>query len=177
MHLRTTQLAAVTAVALLVGCAGSKPSAGEGPATSSGLRVEGVSNDFVEVARPTVEIDDDVMTIRGNVHRRGGGPQAISGRVDIDILGSDGQQLAWLPAVLAPNPLPSDGTGEAGYIIHYGWIPPAGSTVRVHFVDTKTAAVEDADDIEYSTGGGHGGGAVHAGGHGGGGGHHGGHMR
>ena len=162
---------------LVAGCHESRPAGSiDEPAATSGLKAEGVSTDFVEVGRPRVEIDDGVLNVSGHVRRKLlAASSKIEGRVDVDIIGPDGAMLTWLPAVLAPNPLPTEGSGEAGYELHYGWLPPAGSTVRVHFVDQKTAALEDAGDTEYTSGsahGGHaGGGGGHTGGHSGGHGH------
>jgi hypothetical protein len=139
---------------LAAGCQDSTAPAGKEGAAPSGMRVEGVSTDKLEVPPPNVSIDGDgVMTVQGNVRRRAGVTETISGRVDIDVIGPDGKPLEWIPALLTPDPMPTEGKGESGYIIHYGWIPPSGSTVRVHWVDSKTAAREDADETEYSSGG------------------------
>jgi hypothetical protein len=153
---------------LLTACQDSSSSAAyDRPVTDAGgLHLEGVSSDLVQVGHPKVQIDDDVMTITGNVRRAAGRSEDVSGRVDIEVLGSKGEQLAWLTAVVSPNPLPTDGS-DAGYEIHYGWTPPGGATVRVHFVDTKTAMQEDAGGGGHytgATGGSHGGGGGHGGG-------------
>jgi hypothetical protein len=165
-HLATVTLGCL----LAAGChgSGSKDTLDEPATSASGLHAEGQSSDLVDVGRPLVEVSDGVLNVSGHVRRKAGTTATIAGRVNIDVIGPDGAMLVWLPAVLAPNPLPTEGGGEAGYEIHYGWVPPAGSTVRVHFVDAKTAALEDADETEYSGGGAHGGaagGGTHSGGH------------
>jgi len=108
----------------------------------------------VEVPAPDVKVDGDgVMTISGVVRRRPNASGDFSGRVDIAVLGSDGTQLAWLPALLTPDPIPADGGAESRYVVHYGWEPPKGSTVHVQWVDSQTAKAEDAQGYGYSSSG------------------------
>lgn len=129
----------LTAV-LFSGCASSNPSS---------IQRQGISSDQLDVPAPTVRIDHGVMTVTGNVQRRAGVTDPISGRVDIMVTGPDGNQLLFLPALLTPDPVPTTGRGESQYTVHYGWVPPAGSIVRAHFVDAETAQREDVNGVQY----------------------------
>jgi hypothetical protein len=131
------RLILVAAAVCAVGCS-NKPS----------FPSQGVSNDVVELSHPTVWIEGDSISISGSVKRRPGVTGTIDGRVDITILGPGGGSLVWVPALLTPNPIPYEGLGESQYIVHYGYIPPAGSTVVAHFVDADTAKEEDVDNTE-----------------------------
>jgi hypothetical protein len=153
------------------GSSGSKPEPPPG-----GISVDSTDNDLVTFSPPQVSIEKDIMTITGTVTRKPGVHDVITGRVDIDVFASNGESLAWIPTLITPDPVPDDQKGESTYIVRYGLVPPAGSTIQVHYVDKATAIQEDVDDREYS-GGGYGGGGGGGGGHGrghGGGGH--GHM-
>lgn len=125
---------------LIAGCTSSNPAS---------IQRQGISTDQVQVPAPNVQIDHGVMTVTGNVQRKPGVTAPISGRVDITVTDNDGNSLLFLPALLTPDPIPTEGRGESQYTTHYGWVPPAGSIVRAHFVDAETAQREDVNGIEY----------------------------
>jgi hypothetical protein len=157
---------AILAAVLAGGCSSSsKP--------PEGISVEATDNDLMDFSAPQVKISGGVMTISGTVTRKPGVHDAINGRVDIDVIAANGEELAWLPALLTPTPVPDDEKGESTYIVNYGMVPPAGTTVQVHFVDQATATQEDINNSEL--GGYGGGGHAHASFHSAGG-HEGGHM-
>jgi hypothetical protein len=165
LNRRITKFASITilATAFVGGCesSGSKPAP-----PPEGISVDSTDNDLVTFSPPQVSIDKDIMTITGTVTRKPGVHDVISGRIDIDVFASNGESLAWIPTLITPDPVPDDQKGESTYIIRYGLVPPAGSTIQVHYVDKATAIQEDVDDREY-TGGGYGGGRAGGGGGGG----------
>jgi hypothetical protein len=118
------------------------------PAPPEGVKVVVGQDKQVRVLSPTVEFDTGIMNISGYVRRRPGTRGVLTGRIDIDVLDADGASLDWIPALLVPGSIPTEGKGESGYVIHYGWIPPTGSTIKVRFVDTKTALLEDTGDYD-----------------------------
>jgi hypothetical protein len=143
-----------------------------------------VPNDLVELDLPVVKVEKGTTYISGVVHRKTTGSEAIQGRVDIEFLGPGGEYLDGLPALLTPRAVPADANTPATYSTSYGYVPPTGSTVRVHFIDRDTQIQEDLEGNDFSySGGGAGGGrggrgstgalpnsnpAHHAGGNGGG---------
>jgi hypothetical protein len=138
-------------MALVYGCRSSDTGEEQDPSVPpppEGVTVQVLQDKQVRLLTPEVKFDDGVMTVTGYVRRRPGVRSIISGRIDIDVLDTDGNTLDWIPALLYPNPVPTEGRGESGYIIHYGWIPPAGSVVRVRFADSKTAIIEDTTHSE-----------------------------
>jgi uncharacterized membrane protein YgcG len=159
-------------IAALYGCRSSDTTEDRDPSVPpppEGVQVQVLQDKQVRLLTPEVKFDDGVMTVIGYVRRRPGVRTVLSGRIDIDVLDTEGNVLDWIPALLYPNPVPTEGRGEAGYVIHYGWIPPAGSIVKVRFVDSKTAIIEDTSDSE-TIGGSYG--SHSGGGRSGGGGHH-----
>jgi hypothetical protein len=140
------------------------------PPPPEGVKVEIIQDKQIHVLAPIVEFDSGVMNITGYVRRKPGVRGVITGRVDIQVVDPDGTELDWIPALVVPSSIPTEGRGEAGYVIHYGWIPPAGSIIKVSFVDSKTAALEDSADGDtvggtYGSHTGGGGSAGHGGGH------------
>lgn len=122
------------------------------PPPPEGIKVQMIQDKQVRLLTPAVDFGGGVMNITGLVRRRPGVHGVIAGRVDIDVVDSDNNNLDWIPALLYPSPMPSEGKGESGYTIHYGWIPPVGSIIRVRFVDTQTAAKEDLGDADAAGG-------------------------
>jgi hypothetical protein len=143
-------MAMVALAAAMFGCQDSAAGSHGGSAPSN-LHVDSVANDRVEVPPPDVSVDSGVMTIAGTVQSRPGASGDLSGRVDISVLASNGNELQWLPALLTPDPIPAG--GKSRYVIHYGWVPPSGSTIRVQWVDSATAKKEDAEGSDYASGG------------------------
>jgi hypothetical protein len=158
------------------------------PPPPEGVKVQVIQdNKQVHVLTPTVDFSSGVMTITGFARRKPGVREVITGRIDIDVVDAEGADIDWIPAALVPASTPAEGKaeagyiirygsipaeGEAGYTIHYGWIPPAGSVIKIRFVDSKTASLEDSADGDtvggtYGTHTGGGGGGGHGGHHGG----------
>lgn len=105
-----------------------------------------VADYAVVVDTPVVRIDHGVTSITGTLHRQPGNTDEITGRLDIEFIASDGDVLDGLPCRFVPRKLPTDPGATASYSINYGWVPPAGTTVRVKFVDSATAEREDAEN-------------------------------
>jgi hypothetical protein len=149
------------------GCHSHRPPESFEAGGTSG-KVAVIGSDLVVLDLPTVDISHGNILISGTVHRRPGVTGELPGRVDIEFLDPDGEYLDGLPALLTPRAVPVDPSASATYATSYGFIPPRGSTVRVHFVDRDTMIREDLEGgiNGYGTGGktGHGGagGAHHA---------------
>jgi hypothetical protein len=60
------------------------------------------------------------LIITGTVTRKPGVHDVIAGRIDVDIFASNGDELAWLPCLLTPDPVPDDQTSQSTYEMHYG---------------------------------------------------------
>ncbi len=122
-------------------------------------------SNLVDIVQPTVEITDGrTTTIAGSVQRKPGMALALAGRIDIEFLDTDGQLLDSLPALLTPQKVPLDSGTPCVFHTDYDYIPPKGSTVRLHFVDSETAQREDLSGGVFETGrpGGGGGGPNNA---------------
>jgi len=173
----------LTLTGLLAGCFGTPKGTNHFETSGKQGSVAVVANDLVILDLPTVEISrHGIVTISGTVHRKPGVSGELPGRVDIEFLDSEGQYLDGLPALLTPRAVPVDPNALATYTTNYGYMPPAGSTVRVHFVDRQTQIEEDLAGDNYGSGGAGGGkaqgytgshtthssGGGHGGGHGGG---------
>jgi hypothetical protein len=177
LNWRNGKIAGIAVLAAMLG-AGCSSSGSKNSPPPEGLLADSTDNDLLDIGPPQMRIEKGVLIITGTVTRKPGVHDVIAGRIDVDIFASNGDELAWLPCLLTPDPVPDDQTSQSTYEVHYGLVPPGGSTVQVHFVDKATAVQEDVDDREYGYGGGGGGGGGqmgHPGGHGNGGGHHG-HM-
>jgi hypothetical protein len=172
LHQRKKRFAAITILLALAGGCASGPKNEPPP---EGISVDATDSDLLDFGPPQVSIEKGVLIVEGTVTRKPGDHDVIAGRIDIDVVASNGENLAWLTALLTPDPVPDDDKGQSTYMVRYGLVPPAGSTEQVHIVDKATATQEDIDEREYGSGGYGGGGGGHGGGHGNGGGHHG-HM-
>jgi len=165
LHQPKTKFAAITLVAALMGgCASSESNSGSPP---EGVSAAATDSDLLDFGAPQVLVEKGVMTVEGTVTRKPGDHDVIAGRIDIDVYAANGENLAWLTALLTPDPVPDDQKSESTYVVRYGFVPPPGSTVQVRFVDKATATQEDVDDREYAGGGyggkvGGGGGGGHA---------------
>jgi hypothetical protein len=174
LNRRNGKIAAIAMLAALLaaGCSSS----GSKKSPPEGLLADSTDNDLLDFGPPQMTIEKGVLIVTGTVTRKPGVHDVIAGRIDVDIFASNGDELAWVPCLLTPDPVPDDQTSQSTYEMRYGLVPPPGSTVQVHFVDKATAVQEDVDDREYA-GGGYGGGGGgqegHPGGHATGGGHHG----
>ncbi len=137
--------APVLAVFLMMGCSSSGTQS-HGQAVDSGMvKAEAVPNKLLEIPMPSVEIDDGFTTVSGSVHRKPGVTSPLSGRIDIEFIDTDGEVIEFLPARLTPQKIPLDPNSPCTYSTEYGWVPPRGSTVRIHFVDSLTAQREDLE--------------------------------
>jgi hypothetical protein len=110
-------------------------------------------NDQVIVDLPVVEAHNGVVSISGTVHRKPGVTGELPGRIDIEFLDAEGQYLDGLPALLTPRAVPVDPNSTARYSTNYGYVPPEGSTVRVHFINHERQIEEDAEGDDFSYGG------------------------
>jgi len=141
----------------LTGCA--KP--------QSDAKVAIIADDSVILDPPLVKIDKSgITTISGSVHRQPTATGIITGRIDVDFVSPDGDVLNDIPLTigLTPSRIPTDPKAESTYSITWCYIPPPGTTVRAQFVDSRTAANEDAAGRNSSGGVGTATGARHGGG-------------
>jgi hypothetical protein len=109
----------------------------------------------VVLDQPVIKFDHGSVFISGTVHRGASQDKFLSGRVDIEFLTAEGEILDEIPALLEPRILPANGDAST-YDTNYGLIPPKGSTLRIHFVDSQTMAREDlvGGEFEYGNAGG-----------------------
>ena len=143
---------------LSTGCHHTPKGSTQFDANGSQGSVAVVADNLVELDLPIVRVEKGTIYISGTVHRRTVASEALPGRVDIEFLGPGGEYLDGLPALLTPRAVPADPNTPATYSTSYGYVPPGGSTVRVHFVDRDTQIREDLEgnDFSYSAGGGKG---------------------
>ena len=166
---RSTALAGVVALsgsivgsALLlvavVGCHDSEEVSG-GPKPTGEYKAQGVSSAQVAVGAPVAVVKDGVLTISGDVHRLPGVTDRLDGRVDVDLIGPDGLQLdKSLRCHLEPPTVPMDPNHASIYApTPFGYVPPAGSTLRARYVDHQAAILEDLKDgdLDYNGNYGH----------------------
>jgi hypothetical protein len=169
-RVRTSVAITFTALlaALPLGCKSSSDNSApsRGSSVDSGdVKLDIVPSTQVEIIQPTVEISGDTTTIAGGVHRKQGVSQALAGRIDIEFVDTDGEVLDSLPALLRPQKIPLDEQTPCNFHTEYGYAPPKGTTIRLHFVDSDTAAREDLAGGNFETGRVTGGtGGTHAGG-------------
>ena len=162
-HAAARHAAAVLTVAL--GLAGGSGCHHEDSISSGGAQPTGnikctaVSSAQVAVAPPVVDIRQGIMRISGTVHRQPGVTGPLDGRVDIDLIGPDGLVLdKSLHCHLLPGTVPVDPNQSAAYSpTPFGFVPPAGSTLRARYVDRQTAILENLQDgdLDYNGNGGH----------------------
>ncbi len=113
----------------------------------------------VVVGPPVAEVDDGVLRVSGTVHRQPGAAGVLDGRVDVDLIGPDGMMLdKSLHCNLQPSAVPMDASQAATYApTPFGYVPPAGSTLRARYVDRATEILENLreGDLNYNGNGGH----------------------
>ena len=168
--IRSVAALSVASLAVVAGChTGESVSSdsGGGTSTASGkpesskqpFRVEAVSSAQVAVSPPVVLVDDGVMRISGTVHRQAGVAGPLQGRVDIDLIGPDGLFLdKSLHCNLQGGAIPTDANTSVAYApTPFGYVPPAGSTLRARFVDRQAAILENLKDgdLDVNGNGGH----------------------
>jgi hypothetical protein len=99
------------------------------------------------------------LGISGTIHRQAGFAGVLDGRVDVDLIGPDGMLLdKSLHCHLIPAAIPADASQNATYApTPFGYIPPAGSTLRARYVDRQAMILEDLKegDLDYNGNGGH----------------------
>jgi len=139
-------LTGLLTLALLSGCASTQPTPGKLEGLPKDVRVVVEPSSQVDLQPPGVLVSDGVMYIQGTARRKAGVTADISGRMSIDFVDRDGKEIDQLDAMLAPDPMPSEGKGESGYGVNYGWIPPEGTTIHFTFLDAKAAALDDLGD-------------------------------
>ena len=148
----------VVLLAAVVGCHDSEEVSG-GPKPTGEYKAQGVSSAQVAVGPPVAVVKDGVLTISGDVHRMPGVTDRLDGRVDVDLIGPDGLQLdKSLRCHLEPPTLSMDPNHASVYApTPFGYVPPAGSTLRARYVDHQAAILEDLKDgdLDYNGNYGH----------------------
>jgi hypothetical protein len=128
----------------IAGCASGPHSSADAPAVTM------LPDSRVTLDPAVVVVDHGSLDISGNVHRKATWIGDLSGRVDIAFVGPDGELLDGLPVLIVPREIT---TGHvASYHVSYGYIPPKGSVLRVHFVDAATMAQEDLEGGVFDAG-------------------------
>jgi hypothetical protein len=139
---------------LLAGCASGPHSSHDAPPVTL------VPDNRVILEPAVVLLEGGSIDISGSVHRQPTLSGAIAGRVDIEFVAPNGELLDELPALLIPHDI--EAGKSSAYHTNYSYIPPKGSTLRIHFVDSDTESREDIEgeffDYDGAGGGGGGGG-------------------
>jgi hypothetical protein len=146
-------VSALAVLGLLMGCQSDRKATDHFDDDGIKGKVTVVDNDMVALDLPVVDVAHDTVYIHGSVHRKPGVTGAIEGRVDIEFLSPEGEYLDGLPALLTPRAVPFDSNEPATYTTSYGYVPPKGSIVRIHFVDRETMVKEDLQGTDFSYGG------------------------
>lgn len=117
----------LVALLLLAGCS-SKP-----VSLSAGTELKVLPQDskLVELPPPAISKQDGVLVITGIVKRKAGFDGPIPGHLDVEFLNSKGQEVNMLRLNWVPRQLPTSGSRESSYDVHYAWIPPAGSSIKI----------------------------------------------
>ncbi len=149
-------IAGLILAGLLAGCASGPHSSPDAP------RVTLVPDNRVILDPTVVTVDGGSLDISGSVHRQPTLSGPLAGRVDIEFVAPNGELLDELPALIVPHDVEAGKT--SAYHTSYSYIPPKGSTLRIHFVDAETETREDIEQAFFDYGGGGeggGGNAVH----------------
>jgi hypothetical protein len=130
------------------------------------MNVAVVADYAVVLDPPLVKVQNGATTISGTLHRQPGTSSDLTGRVDIDFIGADGEVINQDPvtALFNPRRIPMDPAANSTYSIVYGFVAPPGSTVRVRYVDPVTAQREDVEGADYGANAGRAGGGGRVGG-------------
>jgi hypothetical protein len=132
------------ALAALAGCASE-------PHSSPGAPPVTIVPDSRVILDPAVVLlDGNSLEISGNVHRRNNYIGSLSGRVDVEFIGPDGELLDGLPILIVPRDITPGRTSS--YRASYGYVPPRGSILRIHFVDAATMEQEDMEGGSFDAG-------------------------
>jgi len=125
-----------------------------GPQNSANApRVTLVPDNRVILDPAMVVINDGSIEISGGVRRQPTLSGPMSGRVDIEFLSPEGELLDELPALLIPHDVTA-GQSSTYHTAPYAYLPPKGSTLRIHFVDSDTESREDIEGTFFDYGGG-----------------------
>lgn len=105
---------------------------------SGQVKGQAVSGPGVVVSLPTVFRENDDLLISGTVTRQTGYDAPVPGFLDVQVLGPDGKQIDESLLHWDPEQIPTAATRSARYHARILGYPPAGSTVRVAYVDKIT---------------------------------------
>jgi hypothetical protein len=106
---------------------------------------QAVSGDGIVVSLPSVFAKRNELEIFGTVVRKPDYNGPVTGFLDVQIRASSGELIDQSLIHWVPEIIPTDGTRSARYSAHVLGVPPAGSIVRV-------AYVEKISDLEQSLG-------------------------
>ncbi len=158
---RKTLFLAVVLSGLGIGCETTPRSSLDAP----GVQV--VADNRVLIDSVVVQLDQGSLDITGKVHRTTGSADVLTGRIDIEFVAPTGEVLDGLPVPILPHELST--AAPSAFHVLYGYVPPKGSTLRLHFVDGAVEACEDLEggffDAGENGGGGVGGAAAGGGPH------------
>jgi hypothetical protein len=137
-------LMSLMGLSLVVGCATKHPP--KDLVSSGQVKFEPVATSEAELPAPSSQLAGDVIQIDGVVKRKPDYNGPLDGHVKIEFVSATGEVLEQFPIEWEPQDVPTSGDRQAEYALNYGWVPPAGTTVRV-------SIVEDVDWVNLGGGG------------------------
>lgn len=130
------------------------------------VKGQAVSGPGIVVSLPIVFRENDDLVVSGTVTRQAGDDAPVQGFLEMRVIGPDDKLLDESLLHWVPEQIPTAGPRAARYHGRVLGNPPAGSTVRVAYIE-KVSDLEsyDAPSAGGGSAGGHGA-ASHVGGHG-----------
>jgi hypothetical protein len=125
---------------------------------------QAVSGPGIVVSLPSVFSKINDLEVFGTVTRRSDNNGPVGGFLDVEIRATTGELIDQSLIHWAPEIIPTDGTRSAQYSAHILGVPPAGSIIRVAYVEKVADLDEPLGPPEFggtSTTGGRGGGGGH----------------
>jgi hypothetical protein len=104
------------------------------------VKAQAGDSTLVDLSLPKVVRMDDQLVISGTVTRKPGIDQSIpNGYLLIEFLTSAGDEIDEIWAAWTPSEIPTGGSRQSTYEVHYLWLPPPNTTVRVVYGPTEEA--------------------------------------
>jgi hypothetical protein len=135
------RIVALTASLCLAGCAYvpslSKP---VDLVAAQKVTVKAKSGPKLEVAAPSVTVNEEVTSISGAVKRKPNVDGSIEGFLLLSISSKQGELLDELAMAWIPRDIPTTGDRSAQYSANLGWTVPEGAIIEVAYVEKVSEA-------------------------------------
>jgi hypothetical protein len=123
---------------------------------SGSIRAEAGDSSKLDISPPKVFREGDQIEITGSVARKPGSDQSLAnGYVLIQFLTSAGDEFDEIWSTWDPAEIPTDGSRQSTYEIHYLSVPPPGTTIRVVYGPSEPGLASSGKGIAAGGGGGH----------------------